>query len=169
MKFGLVYPTDLEDVTGNNSGIDYQKNYDLQELEMEIDKLIKDAKEYYYSSNMTQTVLRQFRNKTFLRLDKYSIEYNTTEYSERQIKEILKKQHDSFNEPIVWLLQEWLRVSYNPELKFEGRLLEQLGFKNCPVCYPEYDSALRDNEFQVRSPSPMPPPKYNIEPDDLPF
>lgn len=171
LKFNLVYPTDMREVGGENSGVDFKKNYDLQELEKEIDKIIKDAKDYYYSSDTTKNVLKEFRNKMFLRLDKYKINYNNTNYSEEDIKNVLETQYKSFNEPIVWLLQEWLRINFNPELSFEGRLLEQLGFKNCPVCYSYYDLETTEDNFFFNSKEQTMPPKADFyEPlDDLPF
>ena len=172
MKFGLLYPVDMRDVGGDNSGVDFKKNYNLQELEREIDKLIKDARDFYYSSDTTMTILSEYRNKMFLRLDKYEVRYNNTPYSQEEIKKVLEKQYKSFNEPVVWLLQEWLRINFNPELSFEGRLLEQLGFKNCPVCYSDYNPQTIDDDyfFNVETPKPKSTSPNIIEPsDDLPF
>jgi len=149
LKFHLSYPTDLIIVTGENSGIDYHKNYKLEELEKEIDNLIRKAGEYFYSSPKTREILSEFRNKMWLRYDKYDIQYNNTEYGEKDIKGVLQKQFSEFNEPTTYLVQEWLRIKLNPELKFEGRLLEQLGFKNCPVCYSDYDSSVTNYDDSI--------------------
>jgi hypothetical protein len=54
-----------------------------------------------------------------------------------EIKEFLKKYDVQFKIPAKDLLIEYFRVKFNPELKFEGKLLEQLVFKLCGLCYNE--------------------------------
>jgi hypothetical protein len=39
-----------------------------------------------------------------------------------------------FKKPFKDLLLQYLMVKYNPELKFNGLLLEQLNFKKCHKC-----------------------------------
>lgn len=148
LKFSLVYPTDLELVSGGNSGIDLKKNYDLVELEREIDLLIKNAAQYYYSSEMNKEILRRFRNRMWMRHEKYPVKNNYTKYLPQQIKNVLQHQYTNFNDPTFFLIKEWLRIKFNPELRFEGKLLEQLGFKNCHICYPTYIPSIKQEECE---------------------
>ena len=52
-----------------------------------------------------------------------------------------------FKKPFKDLLLQYLMVKYNPDLKFDGLLLDQLGFKMCHNCY-ELDS--NERELQRR-------------------
>jgi len=45
--------------------------------------------------------------------------------------------HNEYKTPLKKLLQKYFMVKFNPQLKFEGELLEQLGFKACQRCYAE--------------------------------
>ena len=39
-----------------------------------------------------------------------------------------------FKKPIKTLLEQYYRVKYNPDLSFEGQLLDRLNFRACSVC-----------------------------------
>ncbi len=80
-------------------------------------------------------MIRRFEKKTFLAYKEEAIRNNDTRYSDDAIKGFLKKYDEHFKKPVTELLIEYYKVQYNPELKFEGYLLEMLGFKACSACH----------------------------------
>lgn len=62
------------------------------------------------------------------------IMYNPTQYSEEDIKEILRYVHPKKMDIIKDLKNLYLKT-YNPELRFERKLLDVLGFEPCAMCY----------------------------------
>ncbi|HWY35286.1 MAG TPA: hypothetical protein VNX68_11615 [Nitrosopumilaceae archaeon] len=141
LTFGLL-PEELEDVKGKNSDIHQEQNYKLEDLEEKINKILFEADDYSNSSEKTQVILKKFKEYNYLRIDKYPF-HNSTKYSTEEVRNILSHQYDNYISPTVALIKEWLRISLNPELKFEGRLLTQLGFKPCSFCNNETE---KENE-----------------------
>ena len=125
MRFNLkVRP---EEVNYNNSGINNFNNLNLNELESQITSLIIRANEFYTSSVKIQVILSNFGKISY-----------STGFSNSDIWNVLEKFDNNFKEPIIQQLREYYRVKYNPEMKFEGELLSQLGYKLCKQCEKEY-------------------------------
>lgn len=61
--------------------------------------------------------------------------YNKIDISSHEIYNVIKHFHEMFKAPIMDLFIEYLKLKYNPELKFEGWLLDMLGFKPCSSCH----------------------------------
>lgn len=119
----------------DNSGSEAINNLNLNELEQKIDKYIVEAGKYY--NNATQEkkdIIRQFQKHTFLAYTKKEIRNNGTRFNDDIIKKFLRQYDIHFKKPIKDLLIEYYRVLHNPDLKFEGNLLDQLGFKACKSC-----------------------------------
>lgn len=74
----------------------------------------------------------------FLRKEKYSIKFNNSGYTNDEVKEVLNYCHKEFIEKLIFNLQEWLRIQYNPDLSFNGELLDRFGFTNCKKCYSHF-------------------------------
>jgi hypothetical protein len=120
-----------------NSGIEVKDNLNLNDLEIRIDDIIKEAGSYFRNNPDKQELIKRFAKYSFLAYSNKYIYKNNTDYSDSEIKEFLKKYDQQFKVPAKDLLIEYYRVKFNPELKFEGKLLEQLGFKPCGLCYNE--------------------------------
>ncbi|WP_462222185.1 hypothetical protein, partial [Ferruginibacter sp.] len=60
-------------------------------------------------------------------------DYYKTNRKDEFVK-ILKDFYDNVQMPTFEFLKQYYMVYFNPELKFEGRLLEQLGLKTCLKC-----------------------------------
>jgi hypothetical protein len=120
----------------DNSGVQVKENLDLPTLEQRIDDLISEAGQYYKNSPPTkQEIIKRFQKYTFLAYSKSPLTNNNTKYSDEVIKAFLKQYDIHFKRPLKDLLIEYYRVKLNPELKFDGTLLEQLGFSACQHCH----------------------------------
>jgi hypothetical protein len=122
----------------DNSGVEVIDNLNLQELEIRIDQYISKAGQYFNNSNNEKkNIIRRYQKYTFLAYSKNDITNNDTRFSDLALKKFLKQYDVHFKKPIKELLIEYYRVLHNPDLKFEGNLLEQLGFKSCKSCIEE--------------------------------
>lgn len=145
MRFNLkVRP---EEVNYNNSGVNNFNNLNLNELESQITSLIIRANEYCSSSVKTQVILSNFGKISYIHRKKKSLSHNSTGFSNSDIWIVLEKFDSDFKEPIIDLLREYYRVKYNPEMKFEGKLLSQLGYKFCKKCEKEYYKDYNEKSF----------------------
>jgi hypothetical protein len=136
MAFGFVMNPKAIDY--ENSGVEEKENLNLEELEKRINKFIFDAGQYYNNANQEKKeIIRRFQKYTFLAYSLNDIQNNNTRFNDGAIKKFLKHYDVHFKRPIKDLLIEYYRVKHNPELKFEGQLLEQLGFKPCAACHKD--------------------------------
>lgn len=149
----------MEEIEKDNSGIKEIENLNLQELETEIDKIISEAGRFFTNNPDKQSILRRFQKLTFLAYSTKEIYSNDTGLNDNELKEFLLKYDTSFKKPLKKLLLEYYRVKYNPDLTFEGTLLERLNFKLCSSCNNN-----EKNEYVIDS------LEHNeITFDDLPF
>ena len=132
-KFKLESRPEVVDY--KNSGVEIIQNLNLNELEREIEKKIKSANDFYTSSGKIQTILDHFGAFAFIHKNRQPPRENSTNYSNEEIWGVLKEFDEEFKTPIIFLLREYYKIKYNPELEFEGYLLEQLGFEPCRQCY----------------------------------
>lgn len=153
-KFGLtesVKPIELK-----NQGIYSQDNLNLEELEKRIDEYLDQESELYESSDFEmKSIIDKFKQKTWLGKSKKPILGNNSSHSDQELKAFMRAYDSQFKRPVFELLQTYFRVYYNKELKFEGKLLEQLGFKPCSKCCKENTTPQVSTEI--------------IPDDDLPF
>lgn len=151
----------IEEIEMDNSGVEAFENLNLAELEKEIDKIISEAGKFFTSNKDKQHIIRRFQKLTFLAYKKGGIEINDTELTDDELRAFLLEYDKKFKKPIMELLVQYYRVKYNPDLSFEGNLLERLNFRPCSVCDGTADvdylinAALSDNREE--------------ETDDLPF
>lgn len=130
--------TEIEEVTFPNSGPTIFENLNLEQIEEQIDKLLSDAQVYYNQTPKHKAILSKFQCYTYLAYRNDPILKNDTEYGDEEIKSILKDYDEQFKKRLKRLLVEYYKIQYNPELEFQGHLLERLGFHLCKSC--EYNS-----------------------------
>jgi hypothetical protein len=163
-----------------NSGAEQIESMDLETLEKRIELLIKNANNFYTSNHKHKVVLDNFGRNSFIWREKKSPFNNNTNYTNEQIWEVLKEFEETYKTPIANLLREYYRVKFNPELEFEGCLLEQLGFQPCRKCYGHdyislFDDSINRGDLDNSSTGYSAYSDYNdysnyTEPDaDLPF
>lgn len=118
-----------------NSGSTKAKNFSLKDLESNI---IKFAEEYGLLCEKYPDIFPKFTLKAFLSKNPDEIKFIPTEYFKTNRKDefviILRDFYDKVQMPTFELLKQYYMVYFNPELKFEGSLLKQLGLKTCLKC-----------------------------------
>lgn len=134
-RWGIV--TNPKAINRENSGITIVENYTIKEIEEKIDELIKAAGRFYYDNNKNTTILKQFSKLTNLAYKSEPINRNDTGYSDSVVKELLKFYDEEYKKPLKKYLIEYYRLKFNPNIKMEGYLLEQLGFRPCSYCHDE--------------------------------
>ncbi len=125
----------IEEIEMGNSGVEYIENLDLFELEQKIDTLLRETAVYFNTNEDKQSIIRRFQKLTFLAYSDQDIKLNDTELFDKDLKEFLRYYDQKFKKPVKKLLLEYYRVKYNPELSFDGKLLEQLNFLPCLSCH----------------------------------
>lgn len=127
LRFGLKNPP--QSVKKDNSSSNLVENYSLEELEQEIDSLLVDAEKFRHSSESVRKIIN----------DKG---YGTNRLKEASVEgHPLNLWHNKYKQPLKSRLQEYFKVKLNKELKFEGKLLDQLGFVSCKSCCDSCNTA----------------------------
>lgn len=132
IAFGLKYIP--QPVNYDNTGITEFDNLNLNQLEERINLILREASVFYNDNPEKQTIIKRFSKLTFLADRKEKILNNDTKLSDEELKSFLKEYDQSFKKPVKELLLQYFMVKYNPELKFDGWLLDQLNFKMCNNC-----------------------------------
>ena len=131
-RWGIV--TNVNAIRANNSGIEYLENIDIEDLKTRINNKIKEAGRYYYASKKNTEILHKFSKISFI-ANKKSIYGNNTQYTDDDVKEFLKRYNENYKEPIKKDLIQYYKLEYNPDIKMEGKFLQQIGFKPCSRCH----------------------------------
>lgn len=150
MRIQVKYSVEVnrEDLVQFENSDVYEKkieNYDLGKLEAALGEHLSKAGSYYFRY---ESVLRKFSKLSFLHSKPDPISGNNTGWTDEELKKFLKHYHEEFKRPTQKMLKEWYRLSHNPEMRFEGRLLEQLNFKPCSSCCNGVTGG--DGDFDVR-------------------
>jgi len=117
-----------------NSGPVSFENMDLADLEAAIREFLRGAEDFYMSSWRNQRVLDQYMKHTCLVRSRAPLIHNRTGLPEAEVYKVLEAFLIQFKQPIYRMLVQYYRIAYNPELSFDGRLLDQLGFHCCGAC-----------------------------------
>ncbi len=141
LEEGAIKFSDIK-VKWDNSKVKNIENYELKELEKELKELeekihniIRDSKIYFRENPDKQEIIKRFQKRTYLAYKDDEILDNNTAFSDAQLKEFLLFFDENFKQKIWKLLIEYYKVKFNPELSFEGKLLEQLNFRPCQACH----------------------------------
>jgi hypothetical protein len=145
-----LLPKDFIDCYAENTGTIFKKQYNIKSIEIEIKRLIKEAKAFYYASEDHKIVLSRYKQRKYFYKSKYDFE--DPDYTTASVKSVLRKQSLDFEEPIIGLHKELLRIMFNPNLSFNKNLLIELGFKKCQNCH---SSTLLNSDFLSESLSPI--------------
>ena len=139
MRLGLRWGinTNPNSITINNSGSTEIENLTIEELEQKIDFTIKEAGKFYYQNEKNKSILHKYSKFTYLAYKSDDIQNNNTIYSDDEIKELLRQYDEEFKKPLKRMLIEYYRLKYNPDINFDGFILEKLGFKECGHCHYE--------------------------------
>lgn len=132
IAFSLSYiPTPIQ---RGNSGTTELENLDLKELEKRIDDILATSVKFYNDNPDKQKIIQKFAKYTWLAKKGEPIHDNNTKLSDDDLKSFLNEYDFKFKKPFKDLLLHYYMIKYNPDLAFDGLLLEQLGFKPCGKC-----------------------------------
>lgn len=129
LKWGFTLS--IKALRETNSGFVSFDNLSSEQLEKKIDSLLLNAKRFSLKNSLIINKYGKYAKKS---LSKKSFNPVIEGYDVFEIKEVLQTYVNEIQEPLVQLLISWYRSKKNPELKFEGKILDQLGFKPCPAC-----------------------------------
>ncbi|GAB2478806.1 hypothetical protein [Algoriphagus taiwanensis] len=131
----------INEIERANSGVAEVQNQSLDELIGKIVHLLDEAKSYINSSSENKQILNTHNQKyAYLGLREDSLDKNNTPFPNELLKEKMAHFELNFKKPIKNFLLEYYRMTLNPNLKFDGKLLEGVGFVPCPQCCDEIDS-----------------------------
>jgi hypothetical protein len=121
-KFFLKNPPSR--INYDNSGRAEIENMNLEELKDKANEIIESAHEF---KNQSEENIKIINNKG----------YGTHKIPEAKVKgSVLYIWHNKYKQELKKILKQYYRVRLNASLKFEGDLLEQLGFIPCSMCKP---------------------------------
>ncbi len=134
LKFPYVGEINPNSIDYSNSGIIEKKNYSLVELENEIDLILKKSTEYFKDNPHLRDIIKRYQKWTFLGYVYGQLNNNETTLSDEELKEFLRNYDTTFKKPVKYLLEEYYRIKFNPEMTFDGTILKKLGFRTCGNC-----------------------------------
>ena len=126
--------TNIKAIISENSGVDKLENIDIKDLQLRINNNIKGAGRYYYESNKNTKILSKFSRISFIG-NKKIIYGNDTGYSDDEVRIFLIDYNKRFKDPIKRDLIQYYKLKFNPDIKMEGKFLDQIGFKPCSQCH----------------------------------
>jgi hypothetical protein len=119
----FLLKTRPEKIYKDNSGSEEQPNLDLADCKKRIDELLKDAEEFRNENEESRKIIRD-------------LGYGTDRCKEAlQEGSILNIWHNEYKSELKKHLITYFRVKFNPDLSFEGKLLDSLGFSPCHSCH----------------------------------
>lgn len=134
LKFPYVGEINPNTIDYKNSGVELKKNYSLEDLEKEIDDLLSKADSYFEDNPNIRDLIYRYQKLTFLGYIDGALRNNSSGLIDEELKAFLKSYDQTFKAPVKERLVEYYRIMFNPEMEFEGRLLEKLGFRPCNAC-----------------------------------
>lgn len=138
-KWKIVVP--LNEIEKSNSGVVEIKNQSLTELIAKISELLDQARNFVNSSSKNKQMLSTYHQKyAYLGLREDPLEKNNTPYPDEDLKDKMEYFEKNFKRPVKNLLLEYYRMTFNPDLQFDGKLLEGVGFTACSQCAGEFST-----------------------------
>lgn len=142
LAFKLKNPPPLKSIEALNSGVVVEQNFDLQTIESNIEKLLEKGK-ILKNSKEKSKIIFQFGNKSFEKTDNPEFDI------------VIKEWHALKSELKTKLLQ-YFRVKFNPNLDFDGYLLQRLGFRQCSACK---NGPKEENKYNI----------FNMPSNEIPY
>ena len=124
----------LSEITLKNTGIFRKENLSLEEIKEKLDELITDSGRFFYANSQNTTILRKYGKRTFLAHRNVPLENNDTGLSDEEVKKFLIEYEMNYKFKIIYYLREYYRISYNPNLAIDKKILDELGFRPCSSC-----------------------------------
>lgn len=124
----------LESVKFDNSGVTEIENLSIEEIEAYLEKLITDYDTFISSESTAKAIsLNSEKAKYLVGAGTKYVKYAETGLDKDSVIDILKK-YLAMKKDTIKYLQMYYRVKLNPDLSIDTKLLEGLGFLECPYC-----------------------------------
>ncbi|SFT14403.1 hypothetical protein SAMN05660206_1157 [Sphingobacterium wenxiniae] len=136
-RFFITREINPKSIDYSNSGNEQVKNYSVQDLENEIDEILRQAGKFYTDNPDKQEIIKRFGKMTFLAYVHGDIYKNDTGLNDSDLKEFLRAYDEKFKKPVKNFLVEYYRLLHNPDMTFTDTLLDKLGFRKCGHCLGE--------------------------------
>lgn len=137
-KLNIAFGTDIhsfEVETKSNSGFAEFDNASVEIINDNIYHQLDDLFSWAKEDKKRTDIFIRFAYLSYIGNNPNKpIMYNPTQYSEEDIKKVLRYVHPRKMDIIKDLKDLYLKT-YNPELKFDRKLLDVLGFEPCAMCY----------------------------------
>jgi len=122
--------TNPKNINRSNSGVISIENLTVEKIEERINKLIDDAGKAYHKY---KEIIAKYGKCAYKWKNTELL--NETAYSDAEVKRVLEGYQKHIKTPFNGLLIEYYRITLNPNLNFEEKILDQLGFRPCFKCY----------------------------------
>lgn len=136
-QLNLKFGTDLrgyEVEDKSNSGVhDMTDNRSVEEINQEIRTKFNDLYQWAKGEERRKKIFIKFKTVSFLGNSDKPIEADKGDFSEDEIKAVLREVHTRKRE-VVEELKRLYQRRYIPDLNFQSSLLESLGFVPCYTC-----------------------------------
>lgn len=134
LRFIYVGEINEKSIELKNSGVSFNENYSMEQLQKRIDSLLDEFNEYFHSNPVVREILYRYQKWTFLAFRDKPIENNFTGISDTDLKHLLKGIEEKWKKPVKDFLVEYYRIKFNPDLEFDGQILDKLGMRSCGKC-----------------------------------
>ena len=136
-KLNIVFGTHVhgfEVETKSNSGVKEFDNVTVEIINDNIYHQLDDLFSWAKEDKKRKDIFIRFAYLSYIGNNPNKhIAYNPTQYPQEDIKEVLKYIHPRKMDIIKDLKDLYLKT-YNPEVKFDRKLLDVLGFEPCTMC-----------------------------------
>lgn len=132
LNFGLT--TLPEIVRLKKSGVSLLHEKSLVDIERDINQIISESDVFVHASAKNRRIPNRFKKLAYLGERHEAIKDNNTEFSDDEVREVLRKFQQDFKKPVMALLKEWYRIQHNRTLRIDVMLPEALGLKKCSKC-----------------------------------
>lgn len=146
-KYGI---RKLTEVKIENTGVYSIENLSAEELLAKCQEIRNSYLEWKNSSKKNTAVMDAYKGKLYLAKKEDPLPEKIEGVSDKVAKKILLKCDTDFKKPFIHYLQEYYRIKYNPDLVFDKKVLDQLGFKPCSECCK---NAIEDNKQKTKTDS----------------
>jgi hypothetical protein len=133
-RFIYVGPINPATIERDNSGIEEKQNYSLESLENALDSILQDCDKFFDQNINLRSLIVTYQKWTFLAFTFGKIENNSSGLTDQELRSFLLAYETKFKAPVKNLLVEYYQLRWNPNMEFNGNLLDKMGFKPCKNC-----------------------------------
>ena len=123
----------LDEIVATNSGSKHQENINLRQLAKEIDDLIIQAGNHFKGTKLDRPVY-EWAKRSYARRKEEPFRSWLFGVDEAVLRQGLEILDERYKFPVMKKLKLYYQLRFNPHLKFEASLLEELNFVRCKTC-----------------------------------